>query len=67
MIGNGNVMLCSNEITGFVCIAVVVLPRFTTSGMQKRISEKSQLNGWFQFAVLVTTLSIGDTKNFKFR
>jgi hypothetical protein len=56
-------MLYSNEITGVVCIAVVMLPRFITNDMQKGISEKSRSIGWFQFAVLVMTLSIVDTLN----
>src|SRR5687768_15754434 len=58
--GKENVLLYSNEITGFVYIAELVLLRFITNDMQKRISEKNQSNGWFQFANLVMTPSIID-------
>ena len=58
--GDENVMLYSNEITGVVYIAVLMLLRFITNDMQKRILEKSQSNGWFQYANLVMTPGIID-------
>lgn len=58
--GNENGTLYSNEITGAVYIAVLVLLRFITNDMQKEISERNQSNGLFQFANLVMTPSIVD-------
>jgi hypothetical protein len=55
MSGNENDMLYSSEITGVVCIAVAALLRFITNVMQKKISERNQLNGSFQFANLAMT------------
>jgi formamidopyrimidine-DNA glycosylase len=48
MNGDGNDMLYSSEIIGNVYIVELLLHKYITKDMQKRILEMNQLNGSFQ-------------------
>lgn len=58
--GSENVMLYSNAIAGVVYIAVLTLLKFIINDTQEGRSEKSRLNGSFQFANLVMINNIVD-------